>query len=236
MMSNETEVSKIRVLVVDDEETITEFLSIGLAYEGYEVAIAADGGEALQVAQAARAAKQPFDLAVLDVMLPGMDGLELCRRLRATSDLGIIMLTARGESDDSIRGLDAGADDYLPKPFKFKELLARIRAVLRRRGVNMAQTLSFADLSLNRTTREVQRGSQRVDLTPREFELLELMLAHPRQVFSRETIMNRVWGYDYLGDTNVIDVHIRYLREKIGDRDHRLIQTVRGVGYVLREG
>lgn len=223
------------MLVVDDEDMITEFLSLGLGYEGFTVTVAGDGITALQQFSAARAASRPFDLAILDIMLPGLDGLELCRRLRAQSSVGIIMLTARGGVDESVTGLDAGADDYLPKPFSFKELMARVRAVLRRRGLNLSQKLAFTDLSLDRATREVQRDGRQVDLTPREFDLLELLIAHPRQVFSRETILNRIWGYDYSSDTNVIDVHIRYLREKLGDSNHKLIQTVRGVGYVLRE-
>lgn len=224
----ETE-DRLRVLVVDDEETISEFLAMGLSYEGFSVEVAADGPSALEIARRVKPS-----LAILDIMLPGMDGFELCRRLRAISDVAIIMLTARGEVDDRVTGLDSGADDYMPKPFKFKELLARIRAVLRRRNIQLNQTLSFADVTLNRDTRAVQRGGRTVELTPREFDLLELFLAHPRQVFTRETMLNRIWGYEYTGDTNVIDVHIRYLREKLGDSEHTLIQTVRGVGYVLR--
>lgn len=221
--------NRLRVLVVDDEETITEFVAMGLSYEGFVVDVAADGVSALEIARRSRPS-----LAILDIMLPGMDGFELCRRLRASSDIAIIMLTARGDVDDRVMGLDSGADDYIPKPFKFKELLARIRAVLRRRNIQLDQTLRFGDIVLNRDTREVLRAEQKVELTPREFELLEMFIAHPRQVFTRETMLNRIWGYEYTGDTNVIDVHIRYLREKLGDGDHKLIQTVRGVGYVLR--
>jgi DNA-binding response OmpR family regulator len=221
--------NRLRVLVVDDEETISEFLAMGLSYEGFVVDVAADGATALEIARRTRPG-----LAILDIMLPGMDGFELCRRLRASSDIAIIMLTARGEVDDRVTGLDSGADDYVAKPFKFKELMARIRAVLRRRNIQLNQVLRFGDVSLNRDTREVERAGRRIELTPREFELLELFIAHPRQVFTRETMLNRIWGYEYTGDTNVIDVHISYLREKLGDHDHMLVQTVRGVGYVLR--
>ncbi len=167
-------------------------------------------------------------------MLPGIDGLEICRRLRAGGDVGVLMLSARGEVDDRIAGLDAGADDYLPKPFTFKELLARVRAVLRRRGIVLGRVMAVGDLSLDRETREVTRGERTVGLTPREFELLELFIGHPRQVFSREAILNRVWGYEYDGDANVIEAHVSALRDKLGDRDRTLIRSIRGVGYTLR--
>ena len=216
-------------LIVDDEATILEFLSMGLRYEGWDVAVAADGPAAL----AAVALRRP-DLVILDVMLPGLDGVAVCQRLRATSDVPIIMLTARGELEDRVAGLDSGADDYLVKPFRFQELLARIRAVLRRRTPGIQRLLSAGDVRLDRETREVERGGVPVELTPREFDLLELLLAHPRQVLSRETILNRLWGYDFAGDTNVIDVHMGALRRKLGDTDHVLIRTVRGIGYSLR--
>ncbi|MGI8588228.1 MAG: response regulator transcription factor [Chloroflexia bacterium] len=218
----------VRLLVVDDEPLIVEMLVMGLGYEGFEVSVARDGVEAL-----ALAGSEKPDLVILDIMLPRMDGFEVCRRLRSARDVGIIMLTARGEVDDRIQGLETGADDYLPKPFKFRELLARIRAVLRRRGINLQQQLRAGDLVLDRQTRQVTRAEQPIELTPREFDLLELFLMHPRQVFTRDVILNRVWGYDYLGDTNVIDVYIRYLREKLSDNDRRLIRSVRGVGYSL---
>ena len=172
------------------------------------------------------------DLVLLDWMLPGLDGVEVCRRLRAKGDVAIIMLTAKGETDERITGLDADADDYMPKPFRFQELLARIRALLRRRDIVLHRVLKASDVTLDRGTREVTRADQSVDLTPREFDLLELLLAHPGQVFPRETILNRLWGYTFVGDSNVIDVHIGALREKMGDRSPKLIQTVRGVGYV----
>jgi DNA-binding response OmpR family regulator len=219
----------VRVLVVDDEETIAEFLEMGLRYEGFDVRVAGDGAAALAVAREWRP-----DLVILDRMLPEMDGLEVCRWLRASSDVSVLMLTAKGEVDDRVEGLESGADDYLAKPFKFRELLARVRAVLRRRHMDVDRVLQVADLRLDRDTREVSRAGRPVDLTPREFDILELFMAHPRQVFTRDTILNRVWGYDYLGDTNVIEVYVSYLREKLGDTRRTLIQTVRGVGYTLR--
>ena len=218
-----------RVLVVDDELTMREFLEMGLGYEGFDVRTAADGSAGLETARA-----WSPDLVILDRMLPGLDGLEVCRRLRASGDVGVLMLSARGDVDDRIEGFDAGADDYLPKPFTFKELLARVRAVLRRRGIVLGRILAVGDLSLDRETRDVTRGERTVELTPREFELLELFIGHPRQVFSREAILNRIWGYEYEGDANVIEAHISALREKIGDRDRTLIRSVRGVGYTLR--
>ena len=217
-----------RVLVVDDEEIIVEMLTMGLNYEGFEVSVARTGFEALEQARSAKP-----DIVVLDVMLPGIDGVEVCRRLRAAGDVGILMLTARGEVEDRVMGLDSGADDYLVKPFTFRELLARVGAILRRKGVNLQQALRVGDLVLDRQTRRVTRGSRTIELTPREFDMLELFLSHPRQVFSREVILNRVWGYDYFGDTNVIDVHIRHLREKLDDENRDLIRSVRGVGYSL---
>jgi DNA-binding response OmpR family regulator len=219
----------IRVLVVDDEEVIVDLISTGLRYEGFDVAVATDGPAAL--AQAARF--QPH-LVVLDWMLPGLDGLAVCRRLRGQSDVAILMLTAKGELEERVAGLEGGADDYLVKPFKFQELLARIRAILRRHHLSLRRRLSVGDLQLDRETREVWRSEQPIDLTPREFELLEVLLMHPRQVFSRETLLNRVWGYDYVADPNLVEVHISALRAKLGDTTRQLIRTVRGVGYTLR--
>jgi DNA-binding response OmpR family regulator len=217
-----------RVLVVDDEESILDFVEMGLRYEGFEVELARDGPGAL----AAVASRRP-DLVVLDLNLPGLDGLDVCRRLRQSSDVPILMLTARGEVDERVEGLDAGADDYLPKPFKFKELLARVRAVLRRRTSLAERVLRFGELGLNRDTREVFLDGRPIRLTPREFELLEVFMLHPRQVMTREVLLDRVWGTDYLGDGNLIEVHVSALREKLGDQRRQLIRTVRGVGYAL---
>jgi DNA-binding response OmpR family regulator len=217
-----------RVLVVDDEESILDFVEMGLRYEGFEVELAHDGPSAL----AAVASRRP-DLVVLDLNLPGLDGLDVCRRLRQSSDVPILMLTARGEVDERVEGLEAGADDYLPKPFKFKELLARVRAVLRRRTTLAERVLRFGELGLNRDTREVFLDGRPIRLTPREFELLEVFMLHPRQVMTREVLLDRVWGTDYLGDGNLIEVHVSALREKLGDQRRQLIRTVRGVGYAL---
>jgi DNA-binding response OmpR family regulator len=218
-----------RILVVDDEEVLVELLATGLRYEGFEVEVAKDGLSAL-----ALATRFHPHLIVLDWMLPGLDGYEVCRRVRAQSDVAILMLTAKSGLDDRVAGLDAGADDYLVKPFKFKELLARIRAVLRRHHLSLNGRLILGELTVDRETREVWHGTRAVDLTPREFELLEVLISHPRQVFTREMLLNRIWGYDYIADPNVIEVFISTLREKIGDREREMIRTVRGVGYTLR--
>jgi two-component system response regulator MprA len=217
-----------KVLIVDDEPQIVEFLRMGFDYEGFDVSVATTGTEALSVA-----AHHP-DIIILDVMLPGLSGLDVARRLRRTEDVAIIMLTAREAVDDRVAGLDTGADDYVTKPFAFKELMARVRAVLRRRGKSLERMLVFQDLSLDRETRAVTRGERTIELTPREFELLELFLMHPRQVLTRDVILAHIWGYDYEGDDNVIEVFVRHLREKLGDIPPRLLQTVRGIGYALR--
>jgi DNA-binding response OmpR family regulator len=218
----------VRVLVVEDEEAILDFVEMGLRYEGFEVERAADGPSALT----AYAARRP-DLIVLDLNLPGLDGLEVCREIRRRGDVPIIMLTARGEVDERVEGLEAGADDYLPKPFKFKELLARARAVLRRRTSQAERVLRFGPLILNRDTREVLQDGRPILLTPREFELLEAFMLHPRQVLTREVLLDRLWGTDFLGDGNLIEVHVSALRDKLGDRQRHLIRTVRGLGYAL---
>jgi DNA-binding response OmpR family regulator len=220
--------SNPRILVVDDEDAILDFVELGLRYEGFEVELARDGLEAL----AAFGARRP-DLILLDLNLPGLDGLDVCRRVRQASDVPIIMLTARGDVDERVEGLEAGADDYLPKPFKFKELLARVRAVLRRRTSAAERVLRFGNLELNRDTREVFLDGRPVHLTPRELDLLEVFMLHPRQVMTRDVLLDRVWGTDYLGDGNLIEVHVSALREKLSDTDRRLIRTVRGVGYAL---
>ncbi len=219
-----------RILVVDDDPKITSLLKRGLAYEGFSVDVATDGFEALDVARETNP-----DLVILDVMMPGLDGVEVCRRMRATSDVPIIMLTARDEIPDRVQGLEAGADDYLVKPFAFDELLARIKAMLRRRRAD-TPVLRYADLELDTGTREARRGNRPITLTTKEYELLALMLRHPRQVLTRETILEQVWGYDFGGDSNVLDVYIGYLRQKLeADGEKRLIHTVRGAGYVLKE-
>lgn len=220
--------AKPTILIVEDEETIAEFLSMGLSYAGFQVTVVGDGADALSAFRETRP-----DLVILDVMLPGLDGFAILRQLRLQSDVPVLMLTARGEVDDRVTGLELGADDYLAKPFKFKELLARVRAVLRRRRLDVAPVLTVGPLSLRSDTREVTVDGQPIELTPREFEVLEFFLRHPRQVLSRETILNQVWGYDFYGDTNVVEVHVSALRQKLG-RYRDLIQTVRGVGYTLR--
>ena len=225
-----------RILLVDDEQSIQTLLSFPLRKDGYEVVQAVDGREAL-----ARFGESTFDLVVLDVMMPRLDGLEVCRRLRGTGDdLPILVLTARDTVSDRVSGLDAGADDYLPKPFALEELLARLRALLRRRtfdvGGAVPQTLSFAGLELDPSTREVKRGDRQISLTRTEFALLELLLAHPKQVLTRSRILEEVWGYDFPTSGNALEVYIGYLRRKTeAEGELRLIHTVRGVGYVLRE-
>jgi two-component system response regulator MprA len=228
-MSVTSGVPQVRVLVVDDEPHIVEYLQMGFEYEGYAVSVAYDGEEALQLAR-----QSPHDIAILDVMLGEMSGTDVARRLRASDELGIIMLTARSSTAERIAGLDLGADDYVTKPFEFKELLARVRAVLRRRGKAPQHALAFDDITLDRDTHWVTRGQRVIDLTPREFELLALFLAHPRQVLSREVIFSHVWGFDYDGDQNVLEVFIRHLREKLGDEPTQPLHTVRGIGYALR--
>jgi two-component system response regulator MprA len=221
----------MRILVVDDDAGIRDLLRRGLAYEGYTVDAAEDGASALQLAL-----ESPPDLAIVDVMLPGpgLDGLEVARRLRAGGDLPILLLTARGATADKVAGLDAGADDYIVKPFALDELLARIRAHLRRHTAGPPAILRFSDLELNPATHQVQRNGQPVELTAREFELLELFLRHPRQVLTRDQIFDQVWGYDFGGESKIIEVYIRRLRSKLEAGGQRpLLRTIRGVGYVL---
>jgi two-component system response regulator MprA len=227
------------MLIVDDERGILDFVRLGMRNEGFRVEIAQDGPTGL-----AKARTLHPDILILDIVLPGIDGLNICRRLRAepeTMNIPIIMLTARDEVKDRVAGLETGADDYLTKPFSFDELLARVRALLRRQqraaaGGAVPRVLQFGDLVLNEGTREVTRGDRQIELTATEFNLLHLLLLNPRQVLDRQTILNRVWGYDFMGETNIIEVYVRYLREKIEEDPSapKLIQTVRGVGYVLR--
>jgi two-component system response regulator MprA len=222
-----------RVLVVDDEPAVREALRRALALEGYDVDLAANGAEALQ-----KVGSADPDVVVLDVLMPEVDGLAACRRLRAEGNrVPVLMLTARAGIGDRVDGLDAGADDYLVKPFALEELLARIRALLRRGGHEQSeQPLRFADVELDPATREVRRGDRRIELTRTEFNLLELFLRNPRQVLTRSLIFERVWGYDFGPTSNALDVYIGYLRRKTeAGGEQRLIQTVRGVGYALRE-
>jgi two-component system response regulator MprA len=228
-----TPASPARVLVVDDEPAVREALRRALAVEGYDVDLAENGAEALT-----RVAAVEPDLVVLDVLMPEVDGIAACRRLRADGNrVPVLMLTARAGIGDRVDGLDAGADDYLVKPFALEELLARIRALLRRGGHEQSdQPLRFADVELDPATREVHRNGRRIELTRTEFNLLELFLRNPRQVLTRSLIFERVWGYDFGPTSNALDVYIGYLRRKTeAGGEPRLIQTVRGVGYALRE-
>ncbi len=220
------------ILVIEDDPQIADLLRRGLIYEGYSVEVAADGPAGLTAAR-----DRPPNVVLLDLMLPGMDGLTVCARLRAASDVPILILTARDAVPDRVKGLDAGADDYVVKPFNFDELLARVRALLRRRAPSTNQeALRFADLTLNPDTHEVFRGDRRIELTAREFEMLSLFMQHPRQVLTRDVLYERIWGYDFGGESNIIEVYIRYLRSKLEEGGApRLLQTVRGVGYALRE-
>lgn len=228
----------MRILVVDDDKAVRDSLRRSLAFNGYQVDLAEDGQAALDKLLTDRP-----DALVLDVMMPRVDGLEVCRRLRSAGDeLPILVLTARDAVSDRVAGLDAGADDYLPKPFALEELLARLRALLRRRtdpaddGEGPSAALTFADLSLDPDTREVSRGGRPISLTRTEFSLLELLLAHPRRVLTRGQILERVWGYDFPTSGNALEVYVGYLRRKTeADGEPRLIHTVRGVGYVMRE-
>lgn len=220
-----------RVLVIDDDPNVTDFLRRGLTYEGYRVEVAPSGEAGLDCAR-----ERPPDVVVLDVMMPGIDGLEVCRRLKAGSNVPVLMLTARDAVSDKVQGLETGADDYLVKPFAFEELLARVRALLRRGQVTPSEVLHYADLTLDLKTRRARRNERELQLSTTEFKLLELFLRHPGQVLTREQITDRVWGYDFGGESNVLEVYVRYLRSKLeADGEGRLIQTVRGAGYALRE-
>ncbi len=219
-----------RVLLVDDDLQILPLLQRGLAYEGFEVYTAENGMSGLAVAKE----RQPH-IVLLDITMPDLDGFEMCRRLRLDNDLAIIMLTARDEVTDKVNALNLGADDYVPKPFAFDELVARIRAVLRRHKVG-GEPLVYADLELNQATREVKRGGHLIELTTQEYNLLLFFLRHPRQVLAREQILERVWGYNAEVDTHVLEVYVNHLRQKLELHNKtRLIQTIRGYGYALRE-
>jgi two-component system response regulator MprA len=223
--------NRSRVLVVDDDRKITGALRRGLAYEGYVVDVANSGSEALTMVRDIRP-----NVVVLDVMMPGIDGLDVCRLIRRTDDVPILMLTARDEVADRVAGLDSGADDYLVKPFDFEELLARIRALLRRRVPQQSSELCYADLCLDTKAMTAGRAGRKIDLTTTEYKLLELLLNRPSEVLSREVILEKVWGFDFEGESNVLEVYIRYLRNKLeAAGEPRLIHTIRGAGYVLRE-
>jgi two-component system response regulator MprA len=230
-MPSEEELGGGRVLVVEDDTEITDVLRRSLRHEGYQVRTAGDGVTALDAA-----AEFVPDLVVLDLGLPRLDGIEVCRQLRADGDVPILILTARTETDDRVTGLDSGADDYLIKPFERQEFLARIRALLRRRPPRGSAALTVSDLRLNPDTREVHRGGREIELTNREFELLEYLMRNERLVVSRQRLLDEVWGYDPMAATNTIDVFISNLRRKLESGDEpRLLHTKRGAGYVLKQ-
>jgi DNA-binding response OmpR family regulator len=222
------EIESLRILVVDDEPYIVNFLRMGLRYEGFSVAIAEDGPSALREVDRFKP-----HLVILDLMLPGLDGLDVAQRLRSDPELLIIMLTARDQVPDRIAGLNAGGDDYVVKPFDFDELLARIHAVIRRRMPARAEILRAGPIALDQARHVVTVDGSTVDLTFKERELLKLFLLNPRQVLTRQLILDRVWGYDFFGEENNVEVYVGYLRRKLGDRARRMIETVRGVGYRL---
>lgn len=223
---------KKRVLVIDDDPSVTSLLKRGLTYEGFKVETAASGKEGLELAR-----WNLPDLVILDVMMPGMDGMEVCRRLRAADpSVPVIMLTAKDGVGDQVLGLETGADDYVVKPFTFEVLLARIRALLRRTEPQGLEVLRFADLVLDTGTHTARRGPREISLTTTEYELLTQFMQNPRQVLSKEQLLNRVWGYDFEGNYNILEVYVRYLRAKLeAAGEPRLIHTIRGAGYLLRE-
>lgn len=222
------EATPITVLIVDDEEPILDFLEIGLAMENFRVLRATSGKQAFQLFRE----NQP-DAVILDLMLPDSDGLDICRSLRSICDIPILILSARDELEDRVVGLDTGADDFLSKPFRIRELQARLRALLRRSGKSTGNTLTFGNLKLDRGTRTLRNHGTKVCLTAREFEIMEMLLAKPRQLLTREQILTQLWGFSYEGETNVVEVHIRSLRKKLGDERRTLLRAVRGMGYTL---
>lgn len=221
-----------RILVIDDDPAVTSLLKRGLSYEGYMVETAGSGESGLSAAR-----DHNPDLVILDLMMPGINGLEVLRRLRSANEqLPVILLTAKDAPSDQVQGLESGADDYITKPFRFEVLLARLHALLRRQKPTSAVQLRFADLTLDTASYSVYRGSRKLSLTSLEFKLLQEFLENPRQVLSKELLLDRVWGYDFAGNTNVVEVYVLQLRQKLEkEEEARLIQTVRGVGYVLRE-
>ena len=228
-MSGQSGPAEARILVVDDEPAITELVGMALRYEGFAVAAAGTGREALSRAEEFRP-----DLVVLDIMLPDLTGIEVCRRLRQTGDLPVVFLTARDATEDKVSGLTVGGDDYVTKPFSVDELVARIRAVLRRtRGSGPSSRLEFADLVLDEDAHQASRAGQPLELTPTEFKLLRFLMRNPRRVLSKPQILDHVWQYDFGGDGGVVETYIGYLRKKLGT-DPQLIHTIRGIGYTLR--
>lgn len=226
---------KKKILIVEDEHKIARFLELELKYEGYDVDIAINGRDGLE-----KGKNEDVDLIILDLMLPGLSGIEVCRRLRQTSDVPVIMLTAKDDISDKVTGLDIGADDYMTKPFAVEELLARIRVLLKRKFIPKDKDefiiLEIGKLKLYKNSYRVEYNSENIELTKKEFELLEMMMINKNIVMTREKILDKVWGYDYFGDTNIIDVYIRYLRSKIDQKYNvNFIETVRGVGYIIRE-
>ena len=222
-----------KILLVEDEKKISRFVELELEHESYEVIVKENGKKALQELE-----NNEFDLVLLDLMLPGIDGIEVCRRLREFSDIPVIMVTAKDGVSDKVEGLDIGADDYITKPFAIEELLARVRALLRRsdESEDRKGLLKIDNLEMDTEKHQVKRNGKSIDLTKKEYDLLEYLLENKKIVISREQLLSNVWGYEYSGETNVVDVYIRYLRSKIDDPfDKKLIHTVRGVGYVLRE-
>ena len=221
-----------KVLIVDDEEHIRELIKFNLKKEGYGTEVAVNGTEALKVIREIK-----FDLILLDLMLPEIDGLEVCKEIRRneeTSDIPVMMITAKGEEFDKVLGLELGADDYITKPFSIRELMARVKALLRRSNVKKEENIiKFGDVVVNFKTREVTKGTQNVELTLKEFELLKLLIKNKSNILTRELLLDKIWGYEYIGETRTVDVHIRHLRKKIesDDKNPQYIQTIRGVGY-----
>ncbi|NGT78325.1 response regulator transcription factor [Clostridium perfringens] len=221
-----------KVLIVDDEEHIRELIKFNLKKEGYDIEVAVNGTEALNIIREIK-----FDLILLDLMLPEIDGLEVCKEIRRneeTSDIPVMMITAKGEEFDKVLGLELGADDYITKPFSIRELMARVKALLRRSNVKKEENIiKFGDVVVNFKTREVIKGTQNVELTLKEFELLKLLIKNKGNILTRELLLDKIWGYEYIGETRTVDVHIRHLRKKIesDDKNPQYIQTIRGVGY-----
>jgi len=221
----------IKILIIEDEPDIADFIRRGLVLKGFEVEVACNGQDGLEIAST----DHP-DLVILDLMLPDGDGIDICREIRSNGEVGIIILTARTQTGDRIRGLDAGADDYLPKPFAFDELMARIRAVLRRRRIQTEGIIRVTDIAIDLDKREVRRGSRLIELTTREFELLKLLAQHAGKPLNRELIMQQIWGYDYDGETDPVKVYINFLRKKLNSEgEEDAIHALRGFGYMLRK-